>query len=212
MICEDESSTLTLLPSLHTRHLHMLSPYVHEFRNYWHSGWSCRISLRAWKPFLPFLFVQQWQSSVETIKNHLLEQESADDRQSHFCSCRIEALVSSVLDEDSRKNLAPDTSFITEQERNIKMKGTSDVERGWAGETSTIWYSRRRCASPWPCSSLYAKSYPTLNNVCVCWARVKRKPSASCQSRGRVRLRPPLSAVSAQILYVVKRIDILDLS
>lgn len=62
------------------------------------------------------------------------------------------------------------------------MKGTSDVERGWAGETSTIWYTRRRCASLWPCSSLYAKSYPTLNNVCVCWVRVKRKRSAHCQS------------------------------
>lgn len=37
-----------------------------------------------------------------------------------FATAGIEALASAVLEDDSRKHIASDTSFIIERERNVK--------------------------------------------------------------------------------------------
>lgn len=109
---------------------------------------------------------------METIKNRLLQEEGVDDWQSHFCDCRIEALASPVLDEDSRKHLAPDTSFIIEQERNMKWQGhlmSREDELKRQTQYGSADGDVRVRGPDSLCMQNPAPPYPHSDNLCVCW-------------------------------------------
>lgn len=80
------------------------------------------------------------------------------------------ALASAVLDEDSRKHLAPDTSFIIEEERNVKWQGHL-MSREELKRQAQYSSADGVLQIHGPEFSLYAKPYPTLNNQC--WVCVK---------------------------------------
>lgn len=82
-----------------------------------------------------------------------------------FCYCWIDALASAVSDEDSRKHLAPDTSFITAKERNVKWQGHL---RKREEETSAIWFGRRNATQPAAQDSLCMQSPASLWIIATC--------------------------------------------
>lgn len=91
----------------------------------------------------------------------------------------MEAGAPRGLDEESRKHLAPDTSFIMEQERNMKRQGhlmSREDELKRQAQYGSADGDLRVCG---PDFSLYAKSYPTLNNVS--WVCVKGNDQHVCQ-------------------------------
>lgn len=74
-----------------------------------------------------------------------------------------------VLDEDSRKHLVPDTSFVTEEERNVKWWGHLMSREEELKETSAIWFSRWRSTNLWPITlfGMHSLTPQWLITLCV---------------------------------------------
>lgn len=101
--------------------------------------------------------------------------------------------------------------------KKFEMTWPSDVERGWVGETSTIWFSRRRSTSLWPFFfSPHAKYYPTLNNLsctgCVSKEMISMLPELKVEMSGAASTTLYLVGLSTIIWYAMKRINMLHLS